>query len=331
MTSSRQATGRNIQAMTIHRVVVLALDGVLPIDLGIPTQIFNARPNTPYKLTVCGISAGTVRTSSGFTLGVTAGLDALDKADTIIIPGYQDYRRPPPESVGVALRRAMGRETRIVSICIGAFALASAGLLDGRTVTTHWASADDMEELYPDVRVDRDVLYIDDNPILTSAGVTAGIDLCMHIVRCDLGAHIANEIARELIAPPHREGGQSQYISKPLPDPVMITLAATRDWALSRLDAPLTIDTLAEHAHVSSRSLTRLWRAETGTSPRRWLLIARVNRAKELLEETDHTVDQIAARCGLGTATNLRARFREIVGTTPTVYRRTFTHTTAVG
>ncbi len=314
--------------MTDHRVVVLALDKVLPIDLGIPTQIFNARPNTPYRLGVCGIEAGTVRTSAGFTLGVSAGLEVLDEADTVIIPGYEDYRRPPPKRVGIALNRALSRGTRIASICIGAFALASAGLLDGRTVTTHWASADDMEELFPAVRVDRDVLYIDDYPILTSAGVTAGIDLCMHIVRSDLGAHVANEIAREFVAPPHREGGQSQYITTSLPDPVTTTLAATRDWALSQLDAQLTIDALAEHAHVSNRTLTRIWRAETGTSPRRWLLIARINKARELLEETDQSIDQIATRCGLGTATNLRARFRETLGTTPTAYRHRFAHFT---
>lgn len=314
--------------MTVHRVVVLALDGVLPIDLGIPTQIFNPRPNTPYQLSVCGSDAGTVRTSAEFTLGLAAGLSALDTADTIIIPGYEDYRRPPPASVGVALNRALRRSARVASICTGAFALAAAGVLDGRTVTTHWASADEMEELFPGVRVDRDVLYIDDDPILTSAGVTAGIDLCMHIVRSDLGAHIANEIARELVAPPHREGGQSQYISRSLPGPATTTLAATRGWALSCLDAPLTIETLAEHAHVSGRTLTRIWRAETGTSPRRWLLMARINWAKELLEKTDQSVDQIATRCGLGTATNLRARFRETVGTTPTAYRQTFTHAT---
>jgi transcriptional regulator GlxA family with amidase domain len=315
--------------MAVHRVVVLALDGVLPIDLGIPTQIFNTRPNTPYELHVCSCETGMVRTSAGFTLGVTAGLEALDTADTIIIPGYEDYRRPPPASVAVALQRAWDRQTRIASICIGAFALAFAGLLDGRTVTTHWASADDMEELFPDVRVDRDVLYIDDDPILTSAGVTAGIDLCMHIVRRDLGAHVANEIARELVAPPHREGGQSQYIAKSLPDPVTTTLASTRAWALDHLDEPLTIDTLAARAHVSTRTLTRIWRAETGTSPRRWLLFARVDYAKELLEKTDLSVDQIAVSCGLGTATNLRARFRESVGTTPTAYRQTFTHFTS--
>jgi transcriptional regulator GlxA family with amidase domain len=310
--------------MTVHRVTVLALDSVLPIDLGIPTQIFNPRPNTPYALRVCGSTPGPIRTSAGFTVGVAAGLEALDKAATIIIPGYDDYRRPPPVAVSAALNRAARRGARIASICTGAFALAAAGLLDGRTVTTHWASADELEELFPRISVDRDVLYIDDTPILTSAGVTAGIDLCLHMVRTDLGAHIANDIARELVAAPHRDGGQAQYINRPLSDPAATTLAATRDWALTHLHEPLTLDSLAEQAGVSSRTLTRLWRAETGVSPHRWLLTARVNRARELLEKTDHTVEQVASRCGLGSATNLRARFRQTLGTTPTSYRRSF-------
>ncbi|MET0456362.1 MAG: helix-turn-helix domain-containing protein [Mycobacterium sp.] len=310
--------------MPAHRVIVLTLDSVLPIDLGIPTQIFNSRPNTPYALSICGLEPGDVRTSAGFTVGVSAGLKALDRADTIIVPGYAEYRRPPPPLVLRALKRAFDRGTRIASICTGAFALAATGLLDGRTVTTHWASADELEELFPRVMVDRHVLYIDDTPILTSAGVTAGIDLCMHIVRTDLGAHIANDIARELVAAPHRDGGQAQYITRPLPEPTATTLAATRDWALNRLHEPLSLDSLAEHAGVSSRTLTRMWRAETGVSPHRWLLTARIGQARELLEQTDQTVEQVATRCGLGSATNLRARFRDTVGTTPTSYRKTF-------
>ena len=194
-----------------------------------------------------------------------------------------------------------------------------------RTVTTHWASADELEEMFPQVCVDRAVLYIDDTPILTSAGVTAGIDLCMHMVRNDLGAHSANDIARELFAAPHREGGQAQYMTRPLPDPAATTLAATRSWALTHLHEPLSLERLAQHAGVSSRTLTRLWRSGTGVSPHRWVLTARVNYARELLERTDHTVEQVAGRCGLGSATNLRARFREAMGTTPTAYRRAFT------
>lgn len=308
-------------------MVVLALDQVLPIDLAIPTQIFNSRPNTPYALSICGAAVGLIETSANFTLGVTSGLDALPKADTVIVPGYWNYRRPPAPSVTDALKDAARRGIRIASICTGAFALAAAGLLDGRTVTTHWASADELEELYPSTRVDREVLYIDDSPLLTSAGITAGIDLCMHIVRKDLGAHVANEIARELVAAPHRDGGQAQYIPTPLPDPAnATTLAQTRAWAIKHLDQPLSLDALAKHAGVSSRTLTRLWRAETGTSPHRWLLAARINLARELLETTNMSVDQVADRCGLGGATNLRARFREAVGTTPTAYRYAFAH-----
>jgi len=308
--------------MSAHRVAVLAVDGVLPIDLGIPTQIFNPRPSTPYELVVCG--DGPVATSAGFTLDPAAGLEALDTADTVIVPGYWNYRRPPHPRVVAALAEAGRAGRRIASICTGAFALAAAGLLDGRTVTTHWASADDLEELYPALRVDWNVLYIDNDPILTSAGVTAGIDLCLYLVRKDLGAAVANDIARELVAAPHRDGGQAQYIARSLPDPSSTTLTRTRSWALERLDQTLTIPRLAEHASVSTRSLTRLWREETGVSPHQWLLNARVNRARELLEVSDLQVEQIAVKCGLGSGTNLRARFRDVVGTTPTAYRRAF-------
>ncbi|MEU8876064.1 helix-turn-helix domain-containing protein [Streptomyces javensis] len=310
--------------MAPHRVAVLVLPRVLPIDLGIPTQIFNTRPNTPYELTVCGGARGSVMTSTGFTVGDTAGLPALAQADTIIVPGYWEYRRPPAPEVAAALKLAFSRGARIVSICTGAFALAAAGLLDGRTVTTHWAGADELEELYPRVRVDRGVLYIDDGPLLTSAGVTAGIDLCLHIVRKDLGAAVANDIARELVAAPHRDGGQAQYIAQSLPEPTARTLADTRDWALSHLDEPLTLEVLARHARVSTRTLVRMWRQETGITPHQWLLTARVNHVRELLEVTDLGIERIAAQSGLGTGTNLRARFRDAVGTTPSAYRRAF-------
>ncbi|MEU9181746.1 helix-turn-helix domain-containing protein [Streptomyces sp. NPDC048550] len=312
--------------MDRHRVVVLALDGVLPIDLGIPTQIFKGSPYTPYELTVCGDTEEVVTTSAGFTLGLTTGLEALAEADTIIVPGFEDFRRPPRPRVRAALKLAGRAGIRIASICTGAFAVAAAGLLDDRTVTTHWASADDLEELYPRVRVDRNVLYIDNDTILTSAGVTAGIDLCLHIVRKDLGAAVANDIARELVAAPHREGGQAQYISRALPAPQATTLVNTREWALRSLEEDLTITELADHAGVSPRTLTRLWRQETGVSPHQWLLTARVNRARELLETTDLQVEQIAIRCGLGSGANMRARFRDTVGVTPTAYRRTFQH-----
>ncbi|GFE13790.1 AraC family transcriptional regulator [Streptomyces glebosus] len=315
--------------MDPHRVAVLVLPRVLPVDLGIPTQIFNPRPHTPYELTVCGGARGSVTTSTGFTVGVRAGLPALARADTIIVPGYWDYQRPPAPEVTAALKRAFRRGARIVSICTGAFALAAAGLLNGRTVTTHWASADELEESYPQVRVDRSVLYIDDDPLLTSAGVTAGIDLCLHLVRKDLGAAVANDIARELVAAPHRDGGQAQYIARSLPEPTAHTLSDTREWAVRHLAEALTLDVLARHARVSTRTLVRMWRQETGSTPHQWLLSARVHHARELLEVTDLGIEQIADRCGLGTGTNLRARFRHALGTTPSAYRRTFRQTSA--
>jgi transcriptional regulator GlxA family with amidase domain len=304
--------------------VVLALPEVLPIDLGIPTQIFNPRPYTPYDFTVCADTSEAVTTSAGFTLGGIAGLEALAEADTIIVPGYWNYQRLPSSQVIAALRSAADRGVRIASICTGAFALAAAGLLDGKTVATHWASADELEKLYPRVRVDRDVLYLDNDPLFTSAGVTAGVDLCLYLVRKDLGAAVANDIARELVAAPHRDGGQSQYILRSLPEPTAVSLATTRDWALRRLAEDMSILRLAAHARVSPRTLTRIWRQETGVSPRQWLLTARINRARELLETTTLGVEQVAARSGLGSATNLRARFREALGTTPTRYREVF-------
>ncbi|QIY93255.2 GlxA family transcriptional regulator [Streptomyces sp. S1D4-11] len=240
------------------------------------------------------------------------------------MPGYWHYQRPPAPEVTAALKLAFSRGARIASICTGAFALAAADLLNGRTVTTHWVSADELEELCPHLRVDRNVLYIDDDPLLTSAGVTAGIDLCLHLVRKDLGAAVANDIARELVAAPHRDGGQAQFIAQSLPEPTAHTLAPTRDWALRHLEETLTLDTLADHARVSTRTLVRMWRQETGVTAHQWLLTARVNHARELLEVTDLGVEQIAAQSGLGTGTNLRARFRDALGTTPTAYRRTF-------
>ncbi len=315
--------------MSKHRVMVLAVDGVLPMDLGIPTQIFNGRRYTPYELTVCGDTEQPVTTSAGFTLGLAAGLDALADADTIIVPGFEDFRRPPHPRVTASLKLAGRAGIRIASICTGAFALAAAGLLDGRTVTTHWASMDDLETLYPRLRVDRNVLYIDNDTILTSAGVTAGIDLCLYMVRKDLGAAVANSVARDIVAAPHRDGGQAQYLTRTLPAPRDTTLADTRAWALRSLEEDLTIPELANHAGVSVRTLTRLWREETGVSPHQWLLTARVNRARELLETTDLQVEQIAIRSGLGSGTNMRARFRDTVGITPTAYRRAFQHKAA--
>ncbi|WP_234342137.1 GlxA family transcriptional regulator [Streptomyces leeuwenhoekii] len=307
-------------------MAVLVLDGVLPLDLGIPAQVFTAVPGRPYEMTLCGRRAGPVPTAAGFAVTVTAGLETVRRADTVVVPGYAPHLRPVPAAVLDALADAHARGGRLVSVCTGAFALAAAGVLDGCTATTHWLYADDLAARHPRVSVDPRVLYVDEGRVLTSAGVAAGIDLCLHLVRRDLGAATANEVARTLVAAPHRDGGQAQYIKRPLaPAAGNATLAPTRAWALTRLHEPLTVRRLAAHAHMAPRTFARRFVAETGTTPLRWLLAARLDRARELLESTGLAVDQVAERCGLGSPSNLRLHFRRALGTSPTAYRAAFT------
>ncbi|WP_225102346.1 GlxA family transcriptional regulator [Streptomyces sp. CoH27] len=314
--------------MTVHRVAVLALDGMAPLDLAIPVQIFGPRTETPYQVSVCG-PASTVSAASGLALAVTSGLDVLHAADTLIVPGFgpgfSPQPGPLPQAVLDALATARDRGRRVVSICTGAFALAAAGLLDDLHATTHWQYTDELERRFPAVHVERDVLYVDEGNVLTSAGVCCGIDLCLHIVRRDLGAVVANQIARNIVAAPHREGGQAQYV----PALVAVTgdtaLADTRAWALERLAQPLTVTQLARHARMSERSLMRRFVEETGTTPLKWLVNARLGLARELLETTDQSIDVVASEAGLGSAANLRLHFRRALNTTPTAYRRAFT------
>jgi transcriptional regulator GlxA family with amidase domain len=310
--------------MVVHRVAVLALDGVTPLDLAIPAQIFNARPETRYEMTVCALDS-TVATTAGFALVAGGGLDQVRAAATVIVPGFELPSRLPEAALG-ALAEARDRGRRVVSICTGAFALAAAGVLDGLHATTHWQHIEHLEREFPDVTVDRDVLYVDEGDVLTSAGVCCGIDLCLHIVRRDLGAVVANEIARGLVAAPHRDGGQAQYVPAPVAVAGETSLSDTRSWALHRLEEALTLRVLARHAGLSQRTFMRRFTEETGTTPLRWLQGARLGKARELLETTDHSVDRVARDCGLGTAANLRLHFRRALGTTPTTYRRTFTH-----
>ncbi len=308
--------------MAVHRVAVLALDGVIPIDLAIPTQIFSARPETSYEMTVCG-PAPRISTT-GFDLVVRGDLEQVRAANTVIVPGC-DPLLPPPQPVLDVLAEARDRGRRVMSICTGAFVLASAGVLDGLHATTHWKHIDDFERDFPAVEVDRDVLYVDEGDVLTSAGVCCGIDLCLHIVRRDLGAAVANEMARGLVAAPHRDGGQAQYVPAPVAVAGDASLAETRGWALQRLEQPLTLRVLARHAGISQRSFIRRFTDETGTTPLQWLVTARLGLARELLETTGHSVDRVARDCGLGTAANLRLHFHRTLDTTPTAYRRTFT------
>ncbi|MBE2315115.1 helix-turn-helix domain-containing protein [Solirubrobacter sp. CPCC 204708] len=309
----------------MHEVAVLALDAVVPLDLAIPAQVFGTYEETPYRVTVCAATPS-VPTMAGFAITAQAGLEALAHADTVIVPGFSPHLRVPDEPVLEALRGAPGR---IVSICTGAFALAAAGLLDGRRATTHWRDAADLIARHPHVSVEPDVLYVDEGDVLTSAGVASGLDLCLHILRTDHGADLAARVARRIVVPPHREGGQAQYVQQPLPKHPGGSLAPTRAWALQHLERPLTVRELAAHAHVSERTFARRFQAETGVSPLRWLLSARVDAARTLLETTAASVDDIADRCGFGTAANLRKHFHRHLSTTPTAYRRTFSRARA--
>jgi transcriptional regulator GlxA family with amidase domain len=307
-----------------HRIAVLALDAVVPLDLAIPAQVFGTYSEAPYRLTVCAATPGPVRTSAGFAIVADAGLEALADADTVLVPGFTPHLHPLAPPILDALRAAHARGARMVSICTGAFALAAAGILDGRRVTTHWRDAADLVARHPAVDVQPDVLYIDEGDVLTSAGVAAGLDLCLHILRRDHGAALANAIARRIVVPPHRDGGQAQYIDQPIAEHPGGSLAATRAWALERLHEPLTVRTLAAHAHVSERTFARRFTAETGLPFLRWLLTQRVDAARTALESTDASIDDIAHRCGFGTAANLRKHFHRHLSTTPTAYRRTF-------
>lgn len=313
--------------MAVHRVAVLALDGVTPLDLAIPAQIFTARPETPYEMTLCALDAK-VATSAGFALVADGGLEQVRAADTVIVPGFEPLL-PLPDAVLDALAEARDGGRRVVSICTGAFALAAAGVLDGLHATTHWKHIDEFERGFPTVTVDRDVLYVDEGDVLTSAGVCCGIDLCLHIVRRDLGAEVANQLARGLVAAPHRDGGQAQYVPAPVAVAGEASLSSTRGWALQRLGEPLTLRVLARHAGVSQRTFMRRFTEETGTTPLQWLLNARLGRAREMLETTELSVDQVARDCGLGTPANLRLHFRRALDTTPTAYRRTFARSTS--
>jgi transcriptional regulator GlxA family with amidase domain len=320
-----------------HSIAVLALDGVVAFDLGTAPQVFNAARHADklplYRVRVC--AAGPVRSTAGFTVVPDHGLDELATADTVIVPGVGAGGPVTdgtlPGDVRAALLAAADRGARIVSICTGASALAAAGLLDDRPAATHWAWGNRLSRLYPRVRWNFDVLFVDDGRILTSAGVGAGVDLCLHIVRGDHGAEVANRAARRCVVPPFREGGQAQYIERPVPVAAGAGTETTRAWALDRLAEPVTLEDMAAHARMSVRTFTRRFREETGLSPRQWLLRQRVAHAQLLLESTDLGVETVARRSGLGSATALRQHLRATIGVAPSAYRRTFRHPVQFG
>jgi transcriptional regulator GlxA family with amidase domain len=315
----------------MHRVAVLLLPPVVGFDATIPPTLFgnavDAEGNALYDVVSCGLTPGPVMSTTGFDLVAAAGPEVLATADTVVIGGT---RYPPARVDGVLPEEATAAMalirpgTRLVSICTGAFVLAAAGLLDGRPATTHWKFADALRRLHPDVRVDENVLFVDDGDVLTSAGLAAGIDLCLHIIRSDHGAQVANAVARYCVVPPWREGGQAQFIDRQVPEPDQYSTAPTREWALQHLDEELTVRRLARHAKMSPRTFNRRFREETGQSPGVWVRDRRIDRARELLESRDLPIDEVARLSGLGSGGNLRHHLRRGVGMSPSSYRKVY-------
>ncbi|MFF3484686.1 helix-turn-helix domain-containing protein [Streptomyces sp. NPDC002701] len=306
-------------------VAVVATEGMLHFELSVACEVFGNAPQGAragwYDLEICGSAAVRV---GRFLLEPDRGLDRLPHADTVVVPAWADVDVAPPDDLVDAVRAAHEAGARVASLCTGAFVLAAAGLLDGRRATTHWAHTGVLAARHPRVEVDPDVLYVDDGSVLTSAGKAAALDLCLHLVRLDHGSSVANAAARRLVVPPHRAGGQAQFVTAPVPARDDHPVAALLPWVMERLDRPLTVEDLARQAQVSSRTLGRHFRAATGTTPLQWLLAQRIRRAQELLETTDSGVDAIAQAAGMGTATTLRRHFNHTLGVPPDAYRRTF-------
>jgi transcriptional regulator GlxA family with amidase domain len=310
-----------------HRIAVLAVPPVTTFDLSIPEVVFPAvivDGVAGYEVVVCTPDPGVVKGYSGVSIVVEHGLEAAAGADTLIVTGTGARADADPRVLEL-LRRAAQAGTRIASICTGAFVLAQAGLLDGRPATTYWLFSQEMRDRFPAVELQPDVLFVDDGQVLTSAGLAAGLDLCLHMIRLDYGAVAANAVARLAVVAPVRPGGQAQFIEAPLPPEGGTSLATTREWALERIGEPLTLAGLASHAGMSTRTLTRRFREETGLSPLQWLLHQRVDRARELLEATDLSIEQVAWRSGLGTAESLRLHLMRRNGLSPSAYRAAFT------
>lgn len=313
----------------LHNVVAVLLDGVNPFELAVVCEVFGTDRSDEglpvYDFAVASAEGRTLHSNAGFSLHVEHGLERLDSADLIAVPAGSDYAsRPFPPELLDALRRGVDRGARVLSVCSGVFVLAAAGLLDGRRCAVHWHHADELARQYPRLTVEPDVLYVDEDPVITSAGTAAGIDACLHLVRREQGPEVANRIARRMVVPPHRDGGQAQYIERPLPKAPCDTVGEVLAWMERHLDREVTVEQLAARAHMAPRTFARRFQQETGTTPYRWILRQRVLLAQELLEGTDETMEAIASRTGFGTAAALRHQFVRALGTTPAAYRRTF-------
>lgn len=310
---------------------MLLLEGSVLYDVGTVATVFapplspqSPRPDLGYELVNVSVDGRPVRLSQGMEMSVDAGLEGLDGAGLVIVPGATPSLVAGQTAALDALRASHAAGARVMSICTGAFVLAQAGLLDGRRATTHWGYAAEFAARYPQVELDPDVLYIDDGDVMTSAGLQAGMDLCLHVVRSDLGSDSANVIARWNVVAPHRDGGQAQFISAPVPPSVEGGLAATREWVLERLDRALTVEDMARHAHVSERTFARRFVEETGFSPKRWLNQQRIEHARRLLESTDLPIEHVAQASGFGSAAVMRVHFERATATRPSAYRAAF-------
>jgi transcriptional regulator GlxA family with amidase domain len=314
-----------------HEVAVLALPGTIAFELGLPHRLLGSAVDEDerplYRVRVATLDGGPVRTSAGFSVTPEHDGSVLERAQTVVVPGIYGGTAMTEGRVPDELRDALqaaATHARVLSICTGAFVLASAGLLNGRPATTHWMHAPAFRRLFPAVALDADVLFVDDGDVLTSAGNAAGIDLMLHLVRRDHGSEVATRVARRNVVAPWREGGQSQFVERPIPEPGDFGTAETRAWAAERLSEPLTLADLAAHARMSVRTFTRRFRDETGISPLRWLAAQRIALARQLLESTDSSVDRVAAAAGFRTPASLRQHLRAAIGVSPLAYRRTF-------
>src|SRR5215467_2382028 len=333
MTSMREILPiRRHNGLMIRNVAVVVLDGFEPFELGVVCEVFGndrtADGLPGYDFAVVAGEPGPLRSPMGFTLDTPFGLERLEEADLVAVPAITDdlrlERGHHPEPLLAALRRTIARGGRVLSVCTGAFLLGAAGLLDGRRCTTHWRSVSELARCYPAADVDPSVLYVDADPVITSAGTAAGIDACLYLVRKEHGSRVANAIARRMVVPPHRDGGQAQFVDRPIEDPACDTLGDLVEWMQRNLDRLVTVDQLADLAAMSPRTFARRFVQETGTTPQRWLTGQRILLAQELLEETDETVDVIAERSGFVTAATFRHHFHAWRGTTPAGYRRAF-------
>lgn len=312
------------------KVTVIAFDGITPFHLSVPCLVFGANLSAGparFDVEVCSAEKGKgpLQTSAGFAIATRRGLAALDDADIVVMPAWHDDCRPAPPALLGALRRAHGRGARVVGLCLGAFPLAEAGLLDGRTVATHWAAADELARRHPRVHVNEEVLYVDEGDVLTSAGVAAGLDCCLHLLRQLCGADAANRVARRLLVAPHRDGGQAQFIERPLPVSGSDgRFAQVLDWVARHPQHQHSIDTLAARAAMSRRTFTRHFRQATGTSFKQWLLNQRMAHAQRLLETTSASIEVVAQEAGFGAALSLRQHFRAALQTSPSAYRKRF-------